>query len=72
MLQNMATLNGFNPSNLKPSEIKSIIYYCKQMGGCAYGPDESSSNSNYDISKLSAKEIIETYNYCRSVGVPYC
>ena len=70
MLQNMTTAGTFNPANLHPSEIKSIIHYCKKTGGCLEGPDES--EGNYDVTKLSAKEIIATFDYCKSYDVPYC
>jgi len=60
MLQNMAAagLANFNPANLKPNEIASIVYYCKTTGGCTSGPKASSDVMQYDSKKLSAKQII--------------
>ena len=74
MLQNMAAsgLANFNPANLHPNEMSSIIYYCKSTGGCSSGPKASNKTNSYDASKLSAHQIIKTYNYCKSIGVPYC
>ena len=65
MLTNMsaAASKAFDPANLKPSEIKTIIHHCKVTGGCTDGPDET--GSNYDVSKMSAKDIIATFDFCK-------
>ena len=65
-----AAATPFDPANLKPSQIKTIIHYCKATGGCTDGPEET--GSSYDVTSLSAADIVKTFNYCKSINVPYC